>query len=66
MSGAEGPQMRLGIGRVVRTVTKKRVEEEAKRAADSFLIRFPKATVTLSATLEDGTRVEVERGTIKG
>jgi hypothetical protein len=58
--------MRMGVGNVTRSVSSKRVREEAERAADYFLIRFPKSTVTLTAELEDGTRVEVTRGTLKG
>jgi hypothetical protein len=58
--------MRVGVANLSTSVTTKRVETEAERAADWFPIHFPTATVTLTAELEDGTRVEVTRGVVKG
>jgi hypothetical protein len=55
----------MGTGYLAQQVTTKRVKQEAERAADWFLIHFPKATVTLTAELEDGTRIEVTRGVLK-
>jgi hypothetical protein len=46
--------MRVGVANLSTSVTTKRVETEAERAADWFPIHFPTATVTLTAELEDG------------
>ncbi len=56
----------MGVGNLSQSVTTKTVRKQAELAADYFLIWFPKATVTLSAELEDGTRIEVTRGVVKG